>query len=231
MSKEFLFEDYKNAEKFKRRYSLDLLNNRYFLDYAKRRLKFRKSIKIEDNILEVGSSTGLFSQILLMENKRLKITNLDLSFYFLSFNSIKNRINGDASYLPIKDDSFDWVFCVDLLHHVDNIEKVVSEMARVSKKSVIMIEPNMMNPALFLWAIISKEERGVLRMRKRYLNQIFMKNGLRISKFEYIEYFPFFLPLLNKMTAHLFKRIEPLTNLPILNLFSGYHYYELEKNG
>lgn len=45
--------------------------------------------------------------------------------------------------LPFKNNSFDIVFALDILEHVDNIEFLLKEILRVAKKEAIIALPNM----------------------------------------------------------------------------------------
>ena len=44
--------------------------------------------------------------------------------------------------LPLDDNSFDTVICTDVLEHLENIHEVFSELARISKNSIIISLPN-----------------------------------------------------------------------------------------
>jgi len=53
-------------------------------------------------------------------------------------------------------------------------------MKRVSKNYVVILEPNRNNPLMFLFSMISKEERRVLRYSPIFLKDILCKVGLKI---------------------------------------------------
>ncbi|MEK7591136.1 MAG: methyltransferase domain-containing protein, partial [Patescibacteria group bacterium] len=80
------------------------------------------------------------------------------------------------------DNSFDLTFCHALLHHIDTGERlqVIREMTRVSKKHVVIIEPNRNNPFMAAFGLLKKEEWGLLRFSLRYLRDLAEKEGLRI---------------------------------------------------
>ncbi len=71
---------------------------------------------------------------------------------------------GSAYKLPFKDNSFDMVLCLEVLEHLDNPAKALSEIARVSKKYAIISVPK--EP----WFRISNFLRG--KNLKRWGNDI-----------------------------------------------------------
>jgi ubiquinone/menaquinone biosynthesis C-methylase UbiE len=71
----------------------------------------------------------------------------------------------DASRLPFLDSTFDLVLCRDVLHHMADPERAVSELRRVCRPGgvVWIIEPNGWNPLMRLLALARRHERGLLR--------------------------------------------------------------------
>ena len=67
---------------------------------------------------------------------------------------LKNRffVIGDLQYLPFKIETFNFIFCRDVLEHVKSGEKAIDELTFVlKKKAVILISTtNLLNPALLL---------------------------------------------------------------------------------
>lgn len=96
----------------------------------------------------------------------------------------------DAESLPLKDNSYDLVYTWEVLHHVPNPQKAVSEMARVSKKYVLIFEPNRTNPLQVAFGLLTKQERGTLRSTKRYLKKLCHTANLHIIACEYVGKIP-----------------------------------------
>ena len=48
----------------------------------------------------------------------------------------------DGYNLPFPDDTFDVVTCVDVIEHVEDYDRLIKEMLRVSKKGVFLSTPN-----------------------------------------------------------------------------------------
>ncbi|NIM14828.1 MAG: methyltransferase domain-containing protein [Candidatus Aminicenantes bacterium] len=133
----------------------------------------------QTTLLDVGCGNGFFTYYF---DKMCKTVGVDFSEKMVHLNPLKCEQKGimDASRLGFKDSSFDVVFCHALLHHVEDMDTVIREMARVSGKYVIILEPNRNNPLMFLFSFIVKEERKALKFSPGYLRKVVEKNGLRI---------------------------------------------------
>lgn len=104
----------------------------------------------------------------------------------IELNPIKKKYVMDANNIKFNDNSFDVVFCHALLHHVNDMRRVIEEMKRVSKKYVVMLEPNRDNPLMFMFSLIVKEENKALKFSLSYLNKQVKSCGLNIiSSFSY----------------------------------------------
>jgi SAM-dependent methyltransferase len=70
----------------------------------------------------------------------------------------------DATELPFRSGAFDAVLVRDLLHHVPDRGRVLSEVARVLKPGgrLTLIEPNGRNPVIAAMALSIRAERGML---------------------------------------------------------------------
>jgi len=90
-------------------------------------------IKEDDFILDLGCGSGFLEPFI-----RGYYIGLDISKELLR--KIKgNKLLGDATRLPFKDRSFDWVFCITVLQDIKDKVKVLREIKRVGKRSVITI--------------------------------------------------------------------------------------------
>lgn len=94
---------------------------------------------VGDPIIDIGCQQCFVTEMI--QNKNKKIFGLDLSF-----NALLNRINNlsviqaDAFNIPIKDNSCN-VICSDILEHVGNYRRVISELIRVAKKDIVLTIP------------------------------------------------------------------------------------------
>lgn len=98
----------------------------------------RKNKKEGDKILEVGGGDIGISRFI-----DDKIIICDIGFGE-KVNKNVIPIVGDARKLPFDDDSFDYVVSSDMLEHIskEDREKVIKEMIRVSRKSVLFGFPS-----------------------------------------------------------------------------------------
>lgn len=133
------------------------------IEYMKKCLNDFESV---ENALDVGAGYGYSSFYL---PSSIKVTDLDFSFANLIANPIKNKIQGSGLDLPFSSDSFDLVYCWSFLHHLDDPDKAVTEMARVTKKYLVLLEPNRNNPIQFSFGIIHPREHGTLKFNKQKL--------------------------------------------------------------
>jgi len=130
------------------------------------------------SVLDVGCGNGFFTYYF---SKLTYLTvGVDYSKYMLSINPSNLLIRGSALSLPFKDNSFDLVFCSNLLHHVGDPEGVVREMKTVSKKFVVLHEPNRNNPLMALFSMVVHEERGTLKFSLNYLEKLVTSCSLDI---------------------------------------------------
>ncbi|HUV42940.1 MAG TPA: methyltransferase domain-containing protein [Patescibacteria group bacterium] len=138
-----------------------------------------KTIKLKpkSKVLDVGCGSGFFTYYLA---KRYQVTGLDFSKKMLALNPHKRLIKASAYQIPFKDNTFDLVFCSNLLHHLDHPLKALKEMNRVAKKFVIASEPNRNNLAILLLGLAKKEERKSLKFSTNYLVSLFKKTKLQI---------------------------------------------------
>jgi len=160
-------------------------------------------------LLDVGCGTGFFTYYF---DRMCDTWGVDNSEELLSMNPVKKKLLMSAVNLAFPDDSFDVVFCHALLHHLEHFEdmgRVVREMRRVSRDYVVMLEPNIHNPFMFLFALLVREERNALRFSRAYFRQIAVRGGLSI-----VDSFSFGMTLPHRMRPWM---------LPLARLFDIRH--------
>lgn len=102
-------------------------------------------------ILEAGCGTGRFLETL-NQAGFTNLTGLDQSSEMLGIAQSKASITpvqGDIYAMPFADNSFDVVYSVHVIMHLENPRKAIAEMIRVSKKNVILEMTNLHSLSAF----------------------------------------------------------------------------------
>lgn len=131
----------------------------------------------------------------------------------------------DARLLPFKNNSFDFIVAINMLHHVKDPEKVLNEAFRVLKKGGILytVDPNLYNP----FGFTTRELFKLLNLKKYFPKfpqfalgddeYQFTKNAYYnlFSKSKFKEY---------KIVPHRFERIMFLFSIvfPLIASIPGY---------
>ena len=87
------------------------------------------------NVLDVGCGDGKIDSNILQQRKDIHIQGIDVLVRPETFIPVEEY---DGETIPYKDNSFDTVITVDVLHHIDNPILVLKELTRVSSKYVII---------------------------------------------------------------------------------------------
>jgi len=90
--------------------------------------------------LDIGARDGHFSKILAKYFK--KVLALDLSKPSISYEKVE-CVKGDIKKLSYSDDSFDFVFCSEVLEHipVNQLKKACNELSRVTSNQLLIGVP------------------------------------------------------------------------------------------
>lgn len=112
--------------------------------------------------LDVGTGTGWIGIGISKYNRDAEVIGVDLSETMLkvatrnaaveNVQNIKFR-KGDAKRLPFDDESFDSVFCHNMLHHIPEPVKMVKEMMRVLKKDGTLVIRDLKRHSKFITAL------------------------------------------------------------------------------
>lgn len=178
--------------------------------------RIRKVVPIEKNtkLLDVGCGNGFFSYYM---NPLCDTVGVDFSEKMLVRNPIEKKVLMDANHLCFEDMAFDVVMSHMLLHHVEDMDKVLQEMRRVSRKYVIILEPNRNNPLMYLYSALVPEERKGMDYSLGYLKKQLEKNKLKvISSFSCGISVPNKMPSFMIPLAKLFDMKQPLGMTNIL---------------
>lgn len=93
-----------------------------------------------ETVLDIGARDGYFSKIL--TNYFERVSALDLVKPTFSHQNIL-CVQGDITDLNYNDNSFDFVFCAEVLEHIPShlVERACSELSRVTKKYLLIGVP------------------------------------------------------------------------------------------
>ncbi|MCD4705180.1 class I SAM-dependent methyltransferase, partial [bacterium] len=105
-------------------------------------------------VLDVGCGKGRFSKILI--NKGAYITGVDISDNLIrEAKKIKGGKFSQCSITNLKfpDETFDFVFSVEVLEHIPDVKKAIYEMVRVLKKDgkIAIIDKNKFSLVRSIW--------------------------------------------------------------------------------
>lgn len=178
-----------------------LTENKCIVKMEKHLLEYIKTDGCQ-RILEVGCAEGANIHNCGVDER--KFVGMDLYCEKLEFaaSHLQNTkfVCADAAHIPFRDNSFDLVFCKDVLHHVENRGRVFEEMIRVCKlqKKVVIIEANGRNIFWKFFGRIVRAEEGVVENTPREFQRLLLEEyGHNFSEIT-IDFFsmPMFLRLL-----------------------------------
>jgi SAM-dependent methyltransferase len=90
------------------------------------------------SVLDIGARDGHFSRLL--TEYFSAVTALDLRRPAFEFPGVVT-VSGDAKKLGFADNSFDCVFCAEVLEHIPDVQIACSEIIRVAKHEIIIGVP------------------------------------------------------------------------------------------
>jgi ubiquinone/menaquinone biosynthesis C-methylase UbiE len=152
--------------------------------------RYGKNIKI----LEIGCSSGQLMKML--EKAEYKnVIGIDMSEEAIRTcrtNGVRNVVRMDGSELGFKENSFDLLIASDVLEHISDDSKAVSDWRRVLKKGgdIIAFVPAFKS----LWSGHDVVNRHCRRYNKRELQALFRQNELSVKRTSYWN-FVLFLPV------------------------------------
>lgn len=121
------------------------------------------------SVLDVGTGNGTLFAGFSPDYRRVGV---DTSEHLLARHCARGRVaRADGAGLPFADRSFDLVVESCVLHHVPEPGRLISEMARVARRALALIEPNRLNPLSLAFHALVREERGALRLSRRRLRE------------------------------------------------------------
>ena len=98
------------------------------------------------SVLEVGCGEGFLLDYIARRDAGLRLTGVDVSLDAVRFARghvavETDLLAGSAYELPFRAAAFDLVVCSEVLEHLDDVERAVSELKRVSARYVLISVP------------------------------------------------------------------------------------------
>jgi ubiquinone/menaquinone biosynthesis C-methylase UbiE len=152
--------------------------------FARQRVEYLTRVGALDGVrslLDVGAGSGFSSMYYARE---IRVISCDYATAMLRGNATPERVRCSAYRLPFRDGAFDVVTCWELLHHLDMPVQAVREMLRVSKRRIILFEPNRLNPGHIYLGLTRDNERHCLRFSPRYMRRLVGEAGGEIIRHE-----------------------------------------------
>ena len=157
-------------------------------------------------ILDIGCGTGLTMNFLAPYGE---VTGLDVSEDALEFcrqRGLNNVTLGSADELPFDDNTFDLVFALDVLEHVENDYKAVQEIERVCKPNGLVLATV---PAhQWLWTGFDRYNLHQRRYSSREFLNNFKKAKLSKIRFSYFNFFLFPVIAIIRILKKIFSGAE-----------------------
>lgn len=146
------------------------------------------TIKYEDRIVDIGSGTCKIAEKL--SNKVKNIINIDPSKALLSKNKNLIKIQADGTHIPIKNDVFDKIFLINVLHHIDqkHHDKFFLEAHRILKRNGKLLLIDLRKPKKLAEKMFARFDQFTSGGKTFYYNADEMKKKLHEIGFSKIEW-------------------------------------------
>lgn len=193
-------------------------------------------------ILEVGVGSGRIA-LPLMKEIALQFVGLDLSREMLQIAQMKmsaskqkfNLLMGDAEYLPFRNNVFDAIICISVLHYFSSLKTSLVELSRALKKRGIFLYGDVTMRESDHHNFLDKLEKTISHAHIKYSRPSEMKKliencGIQVDKVEVIPYKKSYTALIedkaqyfNVKPQNLYQKIKEATE-------NERKLYSIEKN-
>lgn len=154
--------------------------------------------KVDGKVLDIGSNDGTFSKVILDKTGAANLVGIDVvkktvdwaNKHWKSGGKMKFRV-ADAHHLPFESNTFSAVFALEMLEHVFDPHKVLTEARRVLKKGGygVFLVPSDSPLFRFVWYLwLNFYPRGgiwkdthIQTYRENFLPKIVKKAGFKIE--------------------------------------------------
>ncbi len=153
---------------------------------------------VKGKVLDLGCNDGVFSKVILDKTEAKQLTGLDVVKKTINWANKHWKNNGkmkfmvaDAHKLPFQSNTFDAVFALEMLEHVFDPLKVLTEARRVIKKNgygifLVPSDSNLFKLVWFLWLKFYPRgkiwrETHIQTYRGNYLPKLVKKAGFKVE--------------------------------------------------
>lgn len=152
---------------------------------------------VKGQVLDVGCNDGTFSNVIFHKTKAGKLIGIDIEKKPIAWankhwrNKGMKFVVGDAHTLKFKPNTFDAVFCLEALEHVENPAKVIGGMKKVLKKGGygVFLVPSDSPLFLLIWFFWLKfyprgwvwRDTHIQTYRGNYLPKLCKKLGFKVE--------------------------------------------------
>lgn len=181
-------------------------------------------VKPSDKVIDVGCGAGIFLPIVSKLCRELVAVDASPDFVEQALANITRfQLSNTRAYcekaedLSFDDSEFDVVILVDVLHHIHSLSGTISEIRRITRSGgrIIIYEPNILNPALFVLCLLDRNEWGVLGMGRKAFYAKLLTDGFEIETMQYSG-------LVIGPDSHLFLRIADVLNKDAVYKYFGW---------
>jgi 2-polyprenyl-3-methyl-5-hydroxy-6-metoxy-1,4-benzoquinol methylase len=161
--------------------------------------KYIEKYGIKNNVLDIGCGFGHFMSALQKSNFTVGIDNNAVTVKIGKKKlSIENILVSDATYLPFKQNSFDWIIANQILEHLESPEKFLMEIWNVLKPDgrLFLTTPNRLvylrprtpkKMVLGLLGWYKIDPTHIKEYTSWELKKLLAKNNFKIERFEITE--------------------------------------------
>lgn len=167
--------------------------------------------------LDVGCGTGFYFPLLRKHAENLIGAELCQPLLAQAKEMVdrKNLTNcrllqASAHELPLEDNKVDVVLSWDFLHHVPDVDRAVSEIARVLKPGgrYVVVEPNILNLSILYYHLRRRAEWGLLS-KNQFTNAPVISREFDVS----VSYDNTVISYINERTLMLWKAVNAFTSV------------------
>lgn len=191
-------------------------------------------------ILDLGCGVGRFG-IKLAELTSAEVIGLDVSNVAIQQANAHAQKKGVSNFHAICDDfkdvhyreHFDFVLCINMLHHTDEREKIAENVFNSLKPggAWIIIENNPVNPLFIPFFILIGQLRAhltwpYLKSNKYSLSRLVNRHNFQISQIQRYGLLP---TMLYNYSSFFIRINKALNALPVINEFAAFHLIKAVK--